>query len=93
MPLSQIEKLFKKFKRRPIPTDLLFKDADRLLKAHGFTRRQPSGGSSHYIYTHPELQNIRLTIARDGNKIKKGYARNVVNAIVMAQELFGGGIE
>lgn len=91
--MSQLEKLFQKFKRKPTPTGLLFREADRLLRAYGFIQRQPSGGSSHYIYTHPELPNYMLTIARHGGKIKKGYVRNTVDAIERIRELYGGDLE
>lgn len=88
--MSQIEKLYEKFKRRPVPTDILFDDADRLLKAHGFVRRQPSGGSSHYIYIHPELSDFRVSIVKDGRKIKKGYVRATIEAVDRVRELYGG---
>jgi predicted RNA binding protein YcfA (HicA-like mRNA interferase family) len=88
--LSQIEKLYKKFKRKPIPTDILFDEADRLLRAYGFVQRQPSGGSSHYIYTHPELPDYQLSIAKHGGKIKKGYVRASIVAIERVKELYGG---
>ena len=89
--MSQIKKLLEKFKRRPTPTDLLFSEADRLLRAYGFAQRQPSGGGSHYIYTHPELKEYAFTIANHGGKIKKGYARNTVKAIEKVRELFEEG--
>ena len=91
--MSQIAKLLKKFKRKPTPTDILFSDADRLLRAYCFVQRQPAGGSSHYIYTHPELPNYRLTIARHGGRIKKGYVRRTVDAIERVRELYGGDLE
>jgi hypothetical protein len=88
--LSQIGKLFEKLKRKPTPSDILFDKIDRLLKAYDFIQRQPSGGSSHYIYTHPKLSNYRLSIAKHGNKVKAGYVRETVNAIEKVRELYGG---
>lgn len=88
--MSQIEKLYKKINRKPTPSDILFDEVDRLLKAYGFVQRQPSGGSSHYIYSHPELSNYYLTIAKHGNKIKTGYVRATIEAIERVRELYGG---
>jgi predicted RNA binding protein YcfA (HicA-like mRNA interferase family) len=88
--LSQIEKLYEKLNRKPTPSDILFEEADRLLKAYGFIQRQPSGGSSHYIYIHPELPNYKLTIAKHGGKIKTGYVRATIDAIERVKELYGG---
>ena len=87
--LSQIEKLFKKLSRRPTPTDVLFDDVDKLLKAYNFNSRQPSGGGSHYTYTHPDLQDI-LTIAKSGNRIKAPYVRIAIGAIDKLLDLYGG---
>jgi hypothetical protein len=88
--LSQIEKLFEKLKRKPTPSDILFDEVDKLLRAYGFIQRQPSGGSSHYIYIHPGLLDYRLSIARHGGKVKTGYVRETVNAIEKVKELHGG---
>jgi len=87
--LSQIEKLFEKLRRRPTPTDVLFDDVDKLLKAYHFKSRYPSGGSSHFTYTHPELPKI-VTIAKHGNKVKAVYVRNAIYAIEKVLELYGG---
>ena len=87
--MSQIEKLFEKLRRRPTPTDVLFDEVDRLLKAYHFKSRHPSGGSSHFTYAHPELLDI-VTIAKHGNKVKAGYVRNAINAIEKVLELCGG---
>ncbi|MGI6585790.1 MAG: type II toxin-antitoxin system HicA family toxin [Lutisporaceae bacterium] len=88
--MSQIEKLYKKLKRKPVPSDILFDEADKLLKAHGFVQRQPSGGSSHYIYTHPNLPGYYLTIAKHGGKIKTGYVKATIDAIERVRESNGG---
>ena len=91
--MSQIEKLYEKLKRKPTPSDILFDDADRLLKAYGFIRRQPSGGSSHFIYTHSSLKNYALSIAKHGDKIKTGYVRATIDAVDRAREIYGGKIK
>jgi len=87
--LSQIEKLFEKLSRRPTPTDVLFDDVDRLLRAYNFKTRQPSSGSSHYTYTHPDLPDI-VTIAKHGNKVKAAYVRMAVRAVEKVLDLHGG---
>lgn len=89
--MSQIDKLYQKLKRKPTPSDILFDEADRLLKVHGFVQHQPSGGSSHYIYTHSELEEYHLTIAKHGGQIKKGYVRATIEAIARVKEEMDGG--
>ncbi|HHW92719.1 MAG TPA: type II toxin-antitoxin system HicA family toxin [Firmicutes bacterium] len=91
--MSQIAKLLEKLKRKPTPSDIPFSDVDRLLRAYGFVQRQPAGGSSHFTYTHPELTDFILTIARHGGKVKKGYVRKTVEAIERVRELYGGDLE
>ncbi|MBN1971119.1 MAG: type II toxin-antitoxin system HicA family toxin [Candidatus Delongbacteria bacterium] len=87
--MSQIEKLFEKLGRKPTPTDVLFDDVDRLLRAYNFKSRHPSGGGSHYTYTHPDLPDI-VTVAKHGNKIKAAYVRAAVKAIEKVLDLHGG---
>jgi len=87
--LSQIEKLFEKLSRKPTPADALFDDVDKLLRAFNFKSRQPSGGSSHYTYTHPDIPDI-VTVAKHGNKIKAVYIRIVIRTIKKLLELQGG---
>ncbi|MCL6613044.1 MAG: type II toxin-antitoxin system HicA family toxin [Firmicutes bacterium] len=88
--MSQLEKLYAKFKRKPTPTDILFDEADRLLKSYGFVRRQPSGGSSHFIYIHPKLPDFLLTVAKHGTTIKKGYVVAIIDAIEKVKEFLEG---
>ncbi len=47
---KRIEKIFKN------PKTVTFKELDKVLKDQGFEVRQPSSGSSHYIYTKGDLQ-------------------------------------
>jgi len=47
--MSQLEKLLEKIKNNP--RQVRFAELDKILIRAGFTRRQPSGGSSHYIYS------------------------------------------
>ena len=87
--MSQIEKLFEKLSRKPTTADILFDDVDKLLRAYNFKSRQPSGGSSHYTYTHPDIPDI-VTVAKHGNKIKAVYIRIVIRTIKKLLELQGG---
>jgi predicted RNA binding protein YcfA (HicA-like mRNA interferase family) len=87
--LSHIEKLFEKLSRKPTPADALFDDVDKLLRAYNFKSRQPSGGSSHYTYTHPDLPYI-VTIAKHGNKVKAAYVRMAIRAVEEVLGLYGG---
>jgi hypothetical protein len=46
--MSRQDKLLEKV--RNSPKAVRFEDLDRLLTFFGFERRQPGGGSSHYVY-------------------------------------------
>ncbi|MDD4171607.1 MAG: toxin HicA [Syntrophomonas sp.] len=47
--MSKLEKLLKKIKNNP--RQVRFAELDKILLRAGFKRRQPQGGSSHYIYS------------------------------------------
>lgn len=47
--MSQLEKLLEKIKNNP--RQVRFAELDKILIRFGFIRRQPQGGSSHYIYS------------------------------------------
>lgn len=47
--MGKLEKLLKKIKNNP--KQVRFEELDKILLKAGFTKRQPGGGSSHYIYT------------------------------------------
>jgi len=47
--LSKLNKLLEKIKNNP--KQVRFEELDKILLHYGFRKRQPSGGSSHYIYT------------------------------------------
>jgi predicted RNA binding protein YcfA (HicA-like mRNA interferase family) len=87
--VSQIGKLYNKMKRLPTPSDILFDEIDKLLRAYGFVQREPSGGS-HFVYIHSKLEGYALTIAKHGGKVKKGYVRATIQAINMIKDLNGG---
>lgn len=46
--MSKLKKLLQKIKNNP--KQIRFEELDKILLHYGFTRRQPSGGSSHYVY-------------------------------------------
>ncbi len=52
--MSKFEKLLQKIKNNP--KQVRFEELDKILLKSGFTRRQPSSGSSHYIYTKGSIQ-------------------------------------
>lgn len=63
---------------RDNPKNVRFEDLDQLLFDYGFARRQPRGGSSHYIYTRGKL---RLTIPMNRPYLKEVYIRNVLKLL------------
>lgn len=63
---------------RDNPKNVRFEDLDQLLFDYGFTRRQPRGGSSHYIYARDKL---RLTIPMNRPYLKEVYVRNVLKLL------------
>ncbi|HVB11083.1 MAG TPA: hypothetical protein VNM16_12055, partial [Bacillota bacterium] len=73
---SQLRKLYERALRNP--GSVRFEELDRLLRRWGFVRRQPGGGSSHYVYT---FADITLTVVRHGGSVKPIYVRCVMEAI------------
>jgi hypothetical protein len=51
---------------------------DKILLHYGFIKRQPSGGSSHYIY---KLGAVRLTIPFKQPYIKEAYVEQALNVL------------
>lgn len=88
--MAQIKKLYDKLKRRPTPSDVRYDEVDKLLRYFGFECRQPSGGSSHYIYTHPDLKDFQASIKKS-NPMKAVYVRNAVKAVDLLAALKGEG--
>ena len=75
--LTKLDKLYEQMVNNP--KDVNFDDLDKLLKRYGFQRRQPRGGSSHYSYSHPDLQDV-LTIPK-ARPIKAIYVKAALDAI------------
>jgi hypothetical protein len=87
--MTQIEKLYLKLSKKPIPSDVTVSDLNRLLNYYGFESRQPAKGGSHHVYCHILLDELLLTIPKD-NPVKKPYIRAAVEAVTRILELTGG---
>jgi hypothetical protein len=75
------EKLLAKAKNSP--QNISFPELETLAAAYGLPLKQGRGGGSHYIQRLPD--GTKNTIVREGNKVKKWYVQDVVDAI----EIFG----
>ncbi len=84
--MAHIKKLYDKLNRRPIPSDVRYDEVDKLLRSFGFQCRQPSGGSSHYIYTHQDLKGFQASIKKS-HPMKAVYVRNAVKAVDLLGDL------
>lgn len=56
MRVSKIQKLLERIRRNP--RQVRFEELDKILLRYGFTKSQPSGGSSHYIYVKGTLMLV-----------------------------------
>ena len=65
-------------KLRNNPQSVRFEDLDGLLMAYGFTRRQPSGGSSHYFYYR---DTYRVTVPWKRPFVKTVYMKQVLQLL------------
>jgi hypothetical protein len=69
---KRVKKLFQN------PRTVPFKELDRVLKDFGFTVRQPSSGSSHYIYSKGEVQ---LSVPFKRSFVKEVYVKRIIELI------------
>lgn len=67
--MTRVRKLYDKINSKPTPSDIKFEEISKLLKYFKFECRQPSRGGSHYVFTHPEIEDL-VTIPRN-DTIKK----------------------
>ena len=74
--MSKLEKLLQKIKNNP--KQVRFEELDRILINEGFNKRQPGGGSSHYIYS---KGRIRLTIPLRKPYILEAYVKLAIKAL------------
>ncbi len=82
--MTRRDKLYERMVNNP--KDIKFEDLDKLLKRNGFICRQPSGGSSHYIYYHPGLPpGDKLSIPK-AKPIKAIYVKEAITLINKIQE-------
>ena len=79
--MSRTEKLLAKAKNSP--QNISFSELETLAAAYGLPLTQGKGGGSHYLMKLPD--GTKPTIVREGNKVKKWYVQEVVEAI----EMFG----
>lgn len=73
------EKLFGRAKNSP--QNITFSELETLATAYGLPLRQGKSGGSHYFLKLPD--GTKPTIVREGNKVKKWYVQEVVEAIEM----------
>lgn len=74
--MSRRRKLFDEICRNP--KNVRFEDLDRVLQLYGFEVRQPSGGSSHYIYKRTGC--AILTVPRH-KPVKEVYVKRACSLI------------
>ena len=74
--MSKLEKLYEKVKNNL--RAVRFKELDKLLLSAGFERRQPSGGSSHYIY---RKEGRKVTVPHRQPHILQVYVEDAIEAI------------
>lgn len=79
--MSRLEKLLRKIKNNP--RQVRFEELDKILVRSGFNRRQPSGGSSHYIYI---LGKHILSVPYEQPHIKAMYVEQALKALKEAAE-------
>jgi len=79
--MSKVDKLLARAKRSP--QSISFQELETLAIAYGLPFKQGGGGSSHYIQRLPD--GTKNTIVREGNRVKRWYVQDVVEAI----ETFG----
>ena len=79
--MSKKEKLLAKAKKGP--QNISFLELETLARSYGLPLKPPKGGGSHYLMKLPD--GTKPTIVREGNKVKRWYVREVVEAI----EIFG----
>lgn len=79
--MSRREKLLAKVRNNP--KAVRFEDLDRLLTFYGFERRQPRGGSSHFVYFR---RPYVFTVAKHKPHI---HSRTVKDALAILEEIIG----
>ena len=60
------------------PRTVSFSELDRVLRDFGFAVRQPSSGSSHYVYTKKDIQ---ISVPFKRPYVKEIYVKRVLELI------------
>lgn len=82
--MGHYEKLYEKIKNNP--KNVRFDEIDKLLvKVGGFNRTNPKGGSSHYTYSHPDLDSI-ITIPKREKPVKTIYIKKALKYLNRIKE-------
>lgn len=79
--VSKLEKLLKRIQNNP--QKVRFEELDKVLLGSGFKRRQPSGGSSHYIYVRGKQI---LSVPFKQPYIKAVYVEQAIKALKEAAQ-------
>lgn len=75
--MASIEKVLAKARNSPLSVS--FQELETLAAGYGLPLRKPKSGGSHYIQRLPD--GTKNTIVREGNKVKRWYVKDVVDAI------------
>ena len=75
--MSQLVKLLERIRNNP--KTVTFEELDKILCRDGYERRQPGGGSSHYIYR--KKGQPPLTIPKKTPYVKEEYVKLVIEAL------------
>lgn len=76
--MSQIKKLWVKLTKRPTPSNIKWRDAEKILKASGFTDVKSTG--SHFNYRNPKTGK-RVTMKKLA-QIDKGSVDDIIKAVL-----------
>lgn len=82
--LSQFEKAWKKFNRKPIPNDITYDELFYIVTKFGF--EVDKGDGKHPLKIRYRKLGIKLPIPVHGNHVKEAYIQEVKRAIEQVQE-------
>ena len=75
--MAKTDKLLAKAKNSP--QNISFSELETLAATYGLPLKPGKSGGSHYLMKLPD--GTKSTIVREGNKVKKWYVQEVVEAI------------
>ena len=73
---------------RTIPKAVRFEELQKVLADAGFSKRQPKGGSSHYIYYHEMLDRI-VVLTRKPDTLPEYQVKDALRAFELLEKLYG----